>query len=550
MSRMTLIIIFLISLFLIPTSFGVSGNSSFFLLTPNCTTNQSSFLNCSQQTVNLNCYIQSFQFVNFAVYNFNSTSYLANQLPNPFQNNWTVVTTLNQKNATGKFIYNWSSVVITDTANNIAFFPQNILINHSCPDCFSNIVNINSSCGTNDIKNVTYTDLSNCTGVPIPPNTTTSCNFCDSNWQCTNFTTCTPSTKYKFCQAVTELAGCFNTTLLASDNFTGFFSDYTSLCNFNDFQTNTTLLSTLKTTLFINQYPYVERNTTVNVEVLVTLADVPLQISNVQMQLANTTLVFNYDALSQRYKKSFMITELGDFPFVITGRENSTQVFVIDGLFYVRDFISVNVQLFEDRNQSRRYTNNLAQVIALKNDETFNSKLTQDLLVQAENYKKLDIVLKKSIKLNLSTYYNYDIRRRAFHTPYINGVANLRIPVEATSNWEIRLLNMEKNNEYIFDDFNYASIRTIDSIKSNDVLLANGKILANIDIKILVSQWDVRFWSQFTKWAILLGVLLIFVIAGVIVYSTTQDSGLVVKLIIAVITVLPTLYIILKFILG
>lgn len=536
---------FLIAIIFSYSVFSVSGNSSFTNLEPNCTINKTSFLNCSEQPIKLNCKIANFQFVNAVSFNFNNTIYQASQLANPNHRNWTNITTINQKNQTANFIYNWVSTTIYDTAGNIAIFPQNATLNHTCPDCFSQIININSSCGINDVKNVTYTDLSNCTS-PIPANTTASCDFCSPNYQCSNYSTCGLSDSYKYCYAISDNNTCFAQTGLASDNFTGTLDDFTAPCTFNDFVQNTTLLSSFHANLQINQYPYVEVNTTITMAVSVTLEGVPIQISNVQMQLLNQTIVFNYNPSTQLYERSIVIHETGDYPFVITGRDNTTNVFTIGGMFLVREFVNLNVELFRDRNLSNRYKNEFAEVIALKSDERFNGDLTQDLMKEAELFKKANIVMYKSVNLNLSTYYNYDIVRRAIHSPYVQGQATLRMPVEADTLWELRFLNSESNFEYIFDGFNFAFIRTLDVTKSDDIYLATGYITKDTDIKIYVSNWDIQFMDTFIKYAIVVGIGLLFIIAMILVYSSTQDIGLVVRLLIAMIGILPTLYFILS----
>ena len=480
-------------------------------------------------------------------YNFNATSYLANQQNPPNQNNFSVVTTLKEINETINKRYNWSNVVITDTSSNIAIFLQGIEVNHTCPDCFPNIVQINSSCGSNDLLNITYNDTSQCIDAVLPPNSTASCDFCTQNFQCNSYvpSTCGIDMKFRECQSVADTNNCFNQTGLPSDSFIGDVDDFDALCTFGDFKLNSTLFSSLATQLIISQYPYVEVNTTINMETIVTLADTRVLISNVQMQILNETIPFTQDNDSVSYKRSIQIHEVGDFPFVVVGRDNVSQVFRIEGVFFARQFVDVSVELFEDRNLSDRYENDLAEVIAIRNLESPPSDFEGDLIGSIQPLIKTNLFTRKLIKLNTSTYYDYKFNKRAFHSPYREGIAVLRLPVEDTTIWELRLLNMEKSNEYVFDEFNWAKIQTYDVVGANDVKLTSGKILTDLEVKLLVSKWDVRFFASALKWVIFGVIAIALGIIAYFLYVSTEDPAIVVKFLIALLVALPTLYIIL-----
>lgn len=544
-------IFFLISLIIFPFVTAPSGNSTFFTLEPNCSINQTIFFNCTQQPFKMNCKIENFQFVQFVSYNFNSTAYIASQLPNPNQKNFTVETTLHQQNQTINEIYNWSNVVITDTSNNIAIFQQGINVSKTCPDCFPIIVQINSSCGSNDFYNQTYNDTSQCSGTILPSGGNISCDFCTPNFQCNNYnpSTCGLDTKFRNCLSVIDLNDCYNQTGLISDNFSGSLNDFIAPCTFADYQLNTSLYSTLRTEFIVNQYPYVETNTTVSMEVIIFLENTRVLVTNVQMQILNLTIGFNQDNSTVSYKRSIVISENGDYPFVIIGRDNSSQVFQIEGIFFARKFVNVTVQLFENKNQSDRYVNNFAHIIALKDANIFkNHEFTEDLLTSIQPIEKTSIFFNKLIKINRSQYYKYKIDKRAFHTEYEDGIAILKVPVEPEVDWDLRLLNSESDDEYIFDGFNFASIRTYDVAGANDIYLTSGHITANLDVKLLVSKWDVRFFETALKWVIIAVIILIFIIAGYFVYRSTEDPTLIVKLGIALLTALPILYVILTWI--
>jgi hypothetical protein len=545
-------VLFLVTLLLSPLIFAVSGSSTFFNLQPNCTVNVTSINNCSEQSIKMWCYEPTPQFVNFMVFNFNSTSYIAFELNPPNQYNFSVETTLKQQNETQNLIYNWSNVVVTDTANNIAIFLQGININKSCPDCFPLIVQVNSSCGSNDIKNVTYTDLHSCLE-PLPSNYQVDCDFCDPNWQCSSYNppTCGIDTKFRDCLAITDLNNCYAQTGLSSDNFTGQLDDFQATCGFSDWALNTTLLSTLDAELSVSQYPYVELNTTIDMMVTVKLADTNILISNVQMQIDNETIHFDQNNISKVYEKSIMITEYGDYPFTVRGRDGATQVFRIDGILFARKFADVTVELFEDRNMSDRYVNNFAEIVALKNYENFQADtFTNDLVNSIEPLNKANTFMGKLLRIDRDAYYRYHEDKRAFHTEYEDGVAVLRLPIENETIWELRLLNAESNLDYVFDGYNYAQIMTTDMTGSNDIYLTSGAVPSDLTIQLLVSRWDVRFMQTATKWIVVGILLLIFIGAGYFATVSTGDPTLAIRLAIAGLVALPTIWLILKWILG
>jgi len=536
----------IIALILSGIAYAPSGSSEFFDLQPSCTTNFTAISNCTRQTLKMNCFENNEEFVSIMDFVFNSTDYLAIQDSSPPFQNFSAIAELKEINETSNFVYNWSSVGIFDTQGILSIYPQNILVNHSCPDCIQNITQIISPCGNNDLKNITYNDTNQCT-YPLPANSTEACDFCTPDFQCSNFSICTTSTKYKECFAIGDTNNCYAQTGLTSDNFTGTLNDFKAPCTFNDFLLNQSLSSSLSTELIISDYPYVETNTTVSLEVIVRLENTKIQISNVQMQLANLTIPFTFDTSSYSYKKSIVIHEVGDFPFTINGRDNATQVFMYDGMFLSRLFADVSVELFEDRNMTNRYENDLAYVVGIRIPDFYSQHgIDKDLNEITEILNKVNLVINKFADINLSTYYSWRSGERAIHAQYLDGIANLEVPIESDYVWELRLLNGETNKDYMFERFNYGKIWTKDATNTNDIKLVSGKISEDTEVKLLVSKWDIRFFQNLTKWGIFLGIVLIFVALGYLLYAQTNDVSLVVKLAIALIGSLPILFYILS----
>jgi len=548
---MVFLLVFFISITGQKNVFAVGGQSQFYEMFPKCYVNTTSISNCSQQDILLTCENPNPQFLLLSTFTFNSTPYISEtSLPNLTHK---TLTLREQYNTTNE-IYTWNNVVIIDTNSNIGIFLQNITVSKSCPDCFENIVQINSTCQTDDTKFITYNDTSQCSETILPPNSTVFCDFCTPDWQCDTYSPalCGIHTSYRDCTSVYDKNNCLIQTGLQSDNFTGNLDDFMSMCSVADFKYNATLYSSLTPTLYVYpEYPYYEANTTLSMEVIVKLANTKVLVDNVQINIANTTIVFTQNNATKTYTKSFIISEYGDFPFVITGRDNGLRVFAIDGIIYSRRFLDVSVEIYEDKALDDRYENDLAHVVAFKNDENFKAEPIGETGIQIANQlNNFNLWVFKLAKLNTTTYYTYNFGKRAFHDEYIDGVAHLRLPYEENASFELRLLNSEKTDEYIFDDYNYASISTYDVTASKSVFLTNGKITHNLAVKIYSSPYDLRYWDMMKKWVILIAFILVVGIAGFFVYHQTQDISLVIKLAVALISALPILYLLLSWLYG
>src|SRR3989337_2056099 len=78
-------LLLILGILLSPFVLAVNGSSTFFNLQPNCSINGTFVDNCTQQTIKLNCFEPSPQFVSFMVFNLNTTSYIAQQQSPPNQ---------------------------------------------------------------------------------------------------------------------------------------------------------------------------------------------------------------------------------------------------------------------------------------------------------------------------------------------------------------------------------------------------------------------------------------------------------------------------------
>lgn len=549
-NKLWVLMVFILSVFLLPSAYAVEGNSTFLNLEPSCSVNQTSVINCSATDVRFHCGFEtdSSPLIDSVVFGFNSTSFLSIR---DTQINFSKDITLSEQTETINTVYNWSDTTVVATDATILIFVQNITVNKTCPDCFQDIVETNTSCSLSDEFNTSYSDNNACGGT-LPSNFTSTCDFCLSNWQCTSFdTACTVGVTERNCLAIEDTSLCYNQTGLASDLEAPALSSFKTPCTTDDFDLTSEILSSFSPVFGVSQYPYIEVNTTVDFTLTVNFNSSPVEISFAQIQFVNMTVPMAFDNDTKTYDVALSFSEIGDYPFILVGDYLGTTLFTINGQLFVREFIDVGVELFENLNQSTRYKNEFAEVIALRETDDGSDRTFQDdIMSTVIPFEKTNLVMKKFIKLNLSSYFNYRQGQRAFHAPYTNGRAQLRLPVEADTVWELRLLNMEMTDEYVFDDFNYATIKTIDAERGNDVLLNSVKTVVDAEFKFLVSNWDVRFFPSALK----LGILILMILLGIgaiwFSYSSTGDPSIAVKTVIVLLGAIPTLYIIFSFLIG
>lgn len=541
-------LVMLLIFLLLPSIMAVSGNSSFFGFNPDCQVNQSYVNNCSAVDIDFKCSFDNSHLINYATFGINSTTYLPSRIS---QDNFSQKLHFNEQHETISEIYNWSDVIIFDTAGTISVYYQNITFQKDCPDCFPDIVESNSSCGVDDLKNVTYTDNQAC-GFGLPSDWTAPCDYCIPDWQCKSYDSgCFSGVSIKQCLSVADNNLCYNQTGLASDSFILSLDDFKTPCTFDDFRTESSMLQNFYAEVGFNQYPYVEIGEPINIVVYTKINNTRILISSVQMQIADSTIPFDIDIGNVLYDKTITINEYGDFPFIITGNYNGQNVFSINGMLYAREFISLQVELFENRNLSKRYVNNLAEVVALKyNDAESGRDINSDLMGLVVPFEKTNLVTKQLVKLNRTTLYDYKEGVRGFHAPYDDGIGLLNLPKENNTVWEIHLFNSESSYDYIFDEYNYAFIQMSSPTNSNDVTLGTLKVLVDAEVKYYVSNFDIRFWNSMVKIIILVFLILLGILAMIYGVASTGDPSIAVKIGIALLGAIPVLFMVLSWIAG
>lgn len=311
-----------------------------------------------------------------------------------------------------------------------------------------------------------------------------------------------------------------------------------------------------------DQYPFVAFNTTDILEVIVRWNNG----SRINVSLINMTLTkdgsdeswhfdFTYNSSSRSYWKGILFDELGDFPFKIDGSDPNQNLFSITGKFFVRNMTNLTVELFTSKNSTDdRYYNQFGYVMVTL--DRLAPDFNNDLISLAEPLAKTvafaEGLAGKYLGYKATQYYQFS--KEVFSAPYVGGKAVVQVPLEASREYSIYFANPDTNLDYKFNSsYNYAQPYRRDASGMSEVYLGTYKLdeySQPVDVKFYVSKRDVRWFDLWTKWAIILFFAVFFTIAIAILYATTQDPSLVVKLIVAVLFALPTLYFILSWILS
>ncbi|MBI3036932.1 hypothetical protein HYY73_04245 [Candidatus Woesearchaeota archaeon] len=120
--------------------------------------------------------------------------------------------------------------------------PQNTTT--ACDYCTPNWLETKGSCGANDRVTATFTDLNTCyaiTGLQSdnnrPANKTYDCDYCAPSFVCGSYGDCGEDNK-KACIQVNDSSSCYGKTGLASDNYTGNYSEFTASCAYDNERPN------------------------------------------------------------------------------------------------------------------------------------------------------------------------------------------------------------------------------------------------------------------------------------------------------------------------
>ena len=110
---------------------------------------------------------------------------------------------------------------------------------YTCDYCTPQWTNLNGSCKNDDTLAVTYAYANTCckdTGLTsdctIPNNSTAACDYCTPSFTCSSYSDCNENNQ-KTCLSASDTKSCYSQTRLASDNYSGSYSEFTASCAYD-----------------------------------------------------------------------------------------------------------------------------------------------------------------------------------------------------------------------------------------------------------------------------------------------------------------------------
>jgi len=280
--------------------------------------------------------------------------------------------------------------------------------------CDENWVQYNSSCGyynaTWNKKLKYYIDSNDCgTNLTLPADNGTleDCDYCSPVWDCSPYdNSCGDSPTSPdiiTCSniSLSNNATCCNVTGLDSDcNYGGDYSEFSKLCG------NISVL------LVLPSYPYVDLNTTFDMQLFLYQNEVSVNASEFKIEIQEqdgnwTTFNWSWDNTDQRFEKSLIFLEEGSYPFVVSADYPYDAIQNITGTLIVTKpyYITFRIWEREGIDVSRYY-----------NDFGF-------VLVEFKENRHYDPILENFIYPFVFSQTEVPV----FHTPYIDGEATLKL---------------------------------------------------------------------------------------------------------------------------
>jgi len=217
--------------------------------------------------------------------------------------------------------------------------------------------------------------------------------------------------------------------------------------------------------------------------VSVNLTDFKINITD---PYGNSSL-FNFTWDISSYKKSFIFTEEGDYPFVIYAIYPYDDIPEIAGTLKVRNPYYITFEGFETKNkQVTPYDNDFAYIIAELTEKPYYDRNLEQFIVP----------------MLFSQTYNTSV----FYAPYIDGVATLKL-WERNTNYAVRMID----GQILFNGI-YSVPNITDSYGTNtfiDKYYFNG---SNKTIQVYLDEKDLYQYRWLANWIFI--ILLVFIIAG------------------------------------
>lgn len=198
------------------------------------------------------------------------------------------------------------------------------------------------------------------------------CNYCNPDWICSNFSACDYNTFLKTCQDVADVNGCYATTGLPTDTYSGNLSEIPKLeCNESIFPVvmsfNVPEWCYITSQLVIEEYPFVELGKTYHLKIYLPCNDDFVNISNLTMILDNygqdIHMNFTYNPTEKYFERYISFQTVGNFSFDIVGEDPNHEINVISGEFKVRIPYYLHLVGVNSKNTTR-YINQFGYVLA------------------------------------------------------------------------------------------------------------------------------------------------------------------------------------------
>lgn len=354
--------------------------------------------------------------------------------------------------------------------------------------CFENWINSNTTCGYHcgnwDKFQTTYLDSNNCgtfLGLPVNNGTCFDCNYCTSNFACSSYnSTCSgfTATDYTCIQANDTTSCCQSTNLTSDCVYTGNLSD------FNIYYTADILNNA---TLIVSSYPYVDFNSTYNIQLSVptnNLSTIDLYLT----ELDDNISVFNMAFVDGKYQLNLLFNQEGDYPFSINGTNPcSSLTGHLSGILKIRKPFYLNICGYKTKDGTK-YENDFAYMSA----EITNAKTYYDNTME---------------QFITPLFFSQSFKTPVFHAPYTDGCSSLKL-YENNTEYALRLFDGLLSFQTTYSPPNIS--------KSYGTNIYLGKFYlngTNSTINAFFSDKDIRPYSWLANW------ILVILIIGVIIIS-------------------------------
>jgi hypothetical protein len=350
--------------------------------------------------------------------------------------------------------------------------------------------NLNASCSGYDNKTKIYYDSNSCgstSSLPADNGTCISCDYCLPSWYCEIFDNC--AGYWKDCLFVNTTLPSFNSCCLmtgySSDcTYTGSLALYKAPCG------------DILAIMSVNQYPYIDCNTTYNIEVIATINGSRLQFNNMYIDLDGITYNMTWDNSSQSYKTSF-IFQYGDYPFSIWEDYPDGVMQNITGTFIVRCpfFVTIEGYIIKPKNQTNQFINTNTYAFA-----EFENQVKKQQLGGRSPY---DTTLEQYLTpLDFKRLF----KTKVFHTTYTGNSATFKL-WEANRTYAFRLVD----GQMFFHEGAYSQMNMSKSFGTNLYLGTLYLTGANETYQVFLTQQELHPYTTLFNWLWFIGVLIILI---------------------------------------